>query len=68
MDTGSGKLYQGQKDEYDRLAAIAAGRTIVPVSPQVAEIVAAGHDVLNRAERRRQAREERRAAKRGSHS
>lgn len=61
MNTDSGRIYQGGAQIK---AAYARGEPIVPVSPYVAQVVEEGHRSLNRAERRRIAREERRAAKR----
>ena len=61
MNTDSGRIYQG---EAQIKAALERGEPVVPVSPYVAQVVEEGHRSLNRAERRRTAREERREARR----
>ena len=61
MNTDSGRIYQGEEQIRK---ALARGEPVVPVSERVAELVEAGERYLNRAERRRHEREERRAAKR----
>ena len=60
MNTDTGRIYQGAEIK----AAQDRGEPVVPVSAYVAQVVEAGHRSLNRAERRRIAREERLAAKR----
>lgn len=59
MNTDTGRIYRGPDIE----AAFSRGEPVVPVSAHVAEVVEAGHAVLNRAERRRRAREDARAAR-----
>lgn len=59
MNTDSGVIYRGPEIQK----ALERDEPVVPISPHVAEIVEAGHAIMNRAERRRLAREERRAAR-----
>lgn len=62
MNTDTAQLYYGQKIRE----ALDRGEPIVPVSAEAARVVEAGHQALNRAERRRIAREERRAQRRAA--
>jgi hypothetical protein len=66
MDTGSGRIYQRPFDDAAIAEAEARGATIVPVSQRVADLVKAGEQALNRRERRAQAKEDRRAARRAA--
>lgn len=61
MNPESGRIYR-TTEEIE--AARSRGEPIVQVSERVADAVEIGSEVLNRAERRLRAREERRAAKR----
>lgn len=59
MNTDTGQIYRGE----GILAARLRGEPVVEVSEKVAQTMEAGQRVMNRAERRRQERENRRANK-----